>query len=63
MAHIKDMIRICLDLLTTLYDNEIILSRSREWEDYTTQIVKYIPTFVSSEASSISLTIGIYWPS
>jgi len=50
-------------MLTTLYDNEIILFRSREWDDYTKQIVKKDTNFCFLESSSISLTIGTYRPS
>jgi hypothetical protein len=55
MAHIKDRARTCLDTLLTLYDNEIILFRSREWDDYTRQIVKKIQHFVSSNHRASSL--------
>ena len=40
MAPIIDSARTCQDPLPILYDKEIILSRSREWDDYTNQIVK-----------------------
>ena len=63
MAHIKDRTRTCLDLLPTHVRNEIIMFRSREWDDYTKEIVKKIPTFVSTNHRSSALPLVPNWPS
>jgi hypothetical protein len=60
MAHIKDSARTCLDTLPIMCDNEIILFRSQEWDDYTRQIVKKDTNFCFLESSSMFLTIRTY---
>ncbi|VDI24233.1 Hypothetical predicted protein [Mytilus galloprovincialis] len=44
MLHLPEKARSCLDPLPTLYDNEILQFRYREWEEDTRQIVEKIPT-------------------
>ena len=51
MAHIKEKVRNCLNPIPTLYEDEIVQLRTREWDDDTQKVVEKITTFIGCKSS------------